>query len=246
MLRTSRQLALSILMPLLTGALMVVLTTSEATRQWLDPFKGIPAPFVTVIGMPLGLFTALMASELWSKLSLARAAVQDERFAHAMLMEFALARREHAALASLLTSYAQELSSNEWPLMRAGKRVPQESRLVHLLLQAILGLDSSLPSQQAQIGLFERLVEARNSRIRLAVSNLSEVKWITVWLLGLLTQAALSLITLGNDGAALASVGLLSVSVSFCLAILVLFDEPFAFFISEVHLTAAADTARPA
>jgi hypothetical protein len=71
------------------------------------------------------------------------------------------------------------------------------------------------------------LRQARSRRLYLADDETATIKWLSVLVLGALTQIAIVLVHAGNKQAIRISVGLFTVAFTFCLMIVGVFDQPF-------------------
>jgi len=73
----------------------------------------------------------------------------------------------------------------------------------------------------------QELLHTHNQRLHVANDATSTIKWLSVLVLGALTQVALLLVHVGNRHAMRVSVGLFTIAFIFCLVIIAMFDDPF-------------------
>jgi hypothetical protein len=87
------------------------------------------------------------------------------------------------------------------------------------------GLDAS--SRTALLGAVQQLLQAHNRRLHSANDATTTIKWLSVLVLGALTQMALSLVNVDNRRAMRMGVGLFTIAFTFCLLLVAVFDDPF-------------------
>jgi hypothetical protein len=90
--------------------------------------------------------------------------------------------------------------------------------------EALLGEAIARPELLAACSDLRR---ARDRRLYLSDDQTAPVKWLSVLVLGALTQLALLLVHVGNRPAMRTAIGVFTVAFTFCLVMIAVFDEPF-------------------
>ena len=222
------QILLSLVAPGAVAILICLIEARGPVSRILQKATGLVPPYFNAIGMLFSLFTALLMNDVWHKDNAARESVQAEDDAVRGLLHLARTSGLEPIIISSLQAYTTS-ASNENPYSRANKdaRV-RTDRAYEALLKVVWHtqhLDN--PSKSTFLAACVELRQARDRRLYLADDETAFIKWLSILVLGALTQVALALVHIGNRSAIRVSVALFSVAFTFCLVIIAVFDQPF-------------------
>jgi hypothetical protein len=219
---------LSLVTPPAFALLLCLLERHGPLAAFLQKPVGLVAPYFGCIAVLFGLVTALLMADVWQKDSAASQSVQAEDDAVRALLHLARADGIEAAIVPDLKAYAAA-AAKENPYSRADQtaRVDTDRAYEALLrtLSGAPGLDTPMRGRLLDVGA--ELRQARSRRLYLADDETATIKWLSVLVLGALTQIAIVLVHAGNKQAIRISVGLFTVAFTFCLMIVGVFDQPF-------------------
>ncbi|WP_421995501.1 hypothetical protein [Reyranella sp.] len=227
-------IVLSLVAPTLVALLLFSLEARGPLAASIQASTGLVAPYFTCVAVLFGLFAALLASDVWQKDTIARQLVQAEGDAVQAIAHLAEANDVQAAVVPKLRAYAEK-ASNENPYSTTIEAARSETGDAYQALLASVthayGLDG--PNRSALLGAVERLLQAHNRRLHVANDATAPIKWLSVLVLGALTQIALMLVHVSNRRAMRIGVGLFTVAFTFCLLIVAVFDDPFQVLMSD-------------
>jgi hypothetical protein len=219
------QIVLSIVTPLAVALLILTLEARGPLAPALQKTTGLVAPYFTAVAVLFGLFAALLMSDVWEKDNAARQSVEIEDDSLRAVVQLARVNGVSAVLLPRIKAYVAT-ASGENPY-RDGAREKTDAAYEALLAVASHadGLDTT--ARTALLGALTELRHARDRRLYLADEGTTAIKWLSILILGALTQIAIMLVHIGNRRAIRVSVGLFTVAFTFCLVIVALFDTPF-------------------
>ncbi|WIM10977.1 hypothetical protein [Enhydrobacter sp.] len=219
------QIVLSIVTPLAVALLILTLEARGPLAPALQKTTGLVAPYFTAVAILFGLFAALLMSDVWEKDNAARQSVEIEDDSLRAVIQLARVNGVSAALLPRIKAYVAA-ASGENPY-RDGAREKTDAAYEALLAVASHadGLDTT--ARTALLGALTELRHARDRRLYLADEGTTAIKWLSILILGALTQIAIMLVHIGNRRAIRVSVGLFTVAFTFCLVVVALFDTPF-------------------
>lgn len=228
------QIVLSLLTPLAVALLIVILEKRGPLAPALQRTTGLVGPYFTSIAILFGLFAALLMTDVWRKESAAWQSVQAEDDALRAIVQLARANDFEADLVPEIKAYIAA-ASRENPYSRAAPTARDDTDRAYeaLLRQAIHvpGLDG--PTRTSLLATFGELRRERDHRLFLADDETVSIKWVSILVLGALTQIAIMLVHVGNRRAIRVSVGLFTVAFTFCLVMVAVFDTPFELLLSN-------------
>jgi len=229
--------------PALFAALVGLFGTTLALTAWLV-FKsplgpavrgitGVVPAFFTAISVLFALLTGFLANDVGERNRQAAAAVMAESNA-AMTLD-GLTRAGDGDMAPIrraLHAYLSAVVGPEWTLMADGLRA-RAADAAHLVLlrrigDPILGRQAGAAVQGTLLDAAVKLGAARAERLTIATDRTSQLKWLTVLALGLLTQLSLALVHLENIRGHLAVLILFSTAAVVSLGLIGLQEAPFA------------------
>lgn len=216
-----------------TGALVVWLGIGRLWRVRTVRFGGIVAPFFSSIAILFALLTGFLASDVGQRNRIANQAVWNEAAAAARIQALSLAARsDMAQTRTLLRSYLQSVVTDEWPLMAVGEASKVTGDLLSQLLETVVRPDVAAEAgsavQTALVNAVVAMDAARSDRLTVSNDQTNGLKWLTVLLLGAITQLAIGLVHLEKPRAMIAAVTLFSIAVFVTLGLLTLQERVFS------------------
>jgi hypothetical protein len=231
---SSWQIVFSLVTPAAAALVILALEKRGPIAPALQRTTGLVAPYFTSIAILFGLFTALLMNDVWQKDTAARQSVQVEDDALRALIQLARTSNIEATLAPGIKAYVAA-AARENPYSRAAPNARAETdKTYEGLLRSVThvqGLDG--PARSNLLSTLGELRRARDRRLYLADDETSGIKWVSILVLGALTQIAIMLVHIGNRRAIRVSVGLFTVAFTFCLVIVSIFDTPFELLLSD-------------
>jgi hypothetical protein len=221
------QIVLSVGTPVAVALILFALEARGRLAAALQTPLGLVGPYFTSVAILFGLISALLMSDVWLKETAARQSIQAEDAALRALFQIARIN-DLPALAPLLKAYVAA-AAKENPHSRAepGART-RTDRAYEAIVSSVThayGLDGA--NRAFILSTAGELRRARDRRLYLADDETVGIKWLSIILLGALTQIAIMLVHTGNRRAVRVSVAVFTVAFTFCLAIVAVFDTPF-------------------
>ncbi|HEY6984085.1 hypothetical protein [Reyranella sp.] len=219
------EIVLSVITPVAVAVLIVALEAHGPLAPALQKTTGLVGPYFTSVAILFGLFTALLMNDVWQKDTAARQSVQIEDDALRAVIQLARVNGLEAGLVPRLKSYVAA-AGGENPYSE-GRREKTDAAYAALLAAATHAAGVDTVARTTLLGALTELRQARERRLSLADRATTVIKWLSILVLGALTQIAIMLVHIGNRRAIRVSVGLFTVAFTFCLVIVALFDTPF-------------------
>jgi hypothetical protein len=223
-----REIVLSLLTPLAVALLIFILEKRGPLAAANHKTTGLVGPYFTSVAILFGLFAALLMTDVWRKESAAWQSVQAEDDALRAIVQLARVNDFEGELVPEIKAYVAA-ASRENPYSNATPTARDDTDRAYeaLLRQAIHvpGLDG--PTRTSLLATFGELRRERDHRLLLADDETVSIKWVSILVLGALTQIAILLVHIGNRRAIRVSVGLFTVAFTFCLVMVAVFDSPF-------------------
>lgn len=183
----------------------------------------------TVCGTLFVLSTTFLAANVWAVEDHAYQAVAIEAREVRLLRTLAhlLPEPRRSEVANLVTDYA-EASAAEWPNMDDEGGSREAERVLAALYNAAVSLapNEQMLSQEFMTAL-KAVGEARERRLDIARNNLSPDQWAAMLILALILGIAVTIVHADSDGGRALALGLISVTVSTALFLLIAHDRPF-------------------
>ena len=224
---SSWQIAWSVETPVAVALLLFAIEARGPLAPLLQKPLGLVAGYFTAVAILFGLTSALLMNDVWQKDNAARQSVQAEDDALRAL--FQLARtNDLPELNPLLKAYAAA-AAKENPWSRAAPDARQQTdRAYEAIVSGVTrahGVESSIRTFILSTAVEMR--RARDRRLYVADDETVGIKWLSMIVLGALTQIAILLVHVGERTAVRVSVSLFTVAFTFCLLIVAIFDTPF-------------------
>ncbi len=218
------QVVLSLVTPAIVGCLMCFLETRGPLARLLQQPNGLVPGYFAAVGTLFGLVTALLMSDVWHKENAAFQSILAEDDAMRAVLQLTHVNAVEATINPAIKAYAAA-AGRESPASSA----PDDARHnTDQAYQALLAAAAQAqgPARAELMAACSELRRARDRRLSLADDRTAMTKWLSVLVLGALTQLALLFVHVGNRRAMRLAVGMFTVAFTFCLAIIAIFDDP--------------------
>jgi hypothetical protein len=220
-------------------------------------FKAVSPGMLPPLGIIFGLFVAFTATQVWSDVGRASAAVDKEASAlkSVLVLAASFPGEPEKRLETLIRSYIDEAASREWPMMAQRTATLSVSPpALNDAMRLTLALSPANPGQQTaqreMTASLETALEARRQRILVSASHVNSVKWACLLLQAICALAAIAVVHSDNRLASALSLGAFATGVAASVLLILSHDEPF---VGEVSITPQAllqirpaDAAEPA
>jgi hypothetical protein len=221
------EIALSVATPVAVALILFALEARGPLAPALQKSLGLVGPYFASVAILFGLMAALLMNDVWQRDNMARQSVQAEDDAMRALFQLARAN-DLPELAPLLEAYAAA-AAKENPYSRALPDARQKTDRAYEAIVSTLsqphGLESSV--RTFLLSTAAEMRRARDRRLYVADDETVGIKWLSIIVLGALTQIAVMLVHTGSRQAVRVSVTLFTVAFTFCLVIVAIFDTPF-------------------
>lgn len=217
----------------LIAFLIYWITYRTRLRPPIHTLTGIVPPFIGTIGILFGLLTGFLANDIADRNRQAARAVLVE--ANALHDAYTLSIASYSDMSTIraaLRDYARSALRDEWPhISDIGRNAKTETAFENLLREVA---DPNIPRVAGQavhgalMSAISRAGIARSERLALGGDLTNGIKWLTVFLLGVLTQIAIGLVHLEKPRAHVAALTLFSIAVVVVLGLIALQEQPFS------------------
>lgn len=216
----------------LTGLVMYLLVFHSPLSARIATLTGVVAPFFSAVAILFALLAGFLASDVGDRNRQAVRTVQAEaaelRALHTLSVASASDMRE---IRSALQTYVTSVLTDEWPAMADHRLSPQTSLLFDDLLRKVsepkIAQEASAAVHSALLHAAVSASTARSARIALAGDRTNDLKWLTVLLLGVMTQLALASVHLDKSRANAAALTIFSLAAVLALGLIALQEQPF-------------------
>ncbi|MGP9809897.1 bestrophin-like domain [Rhodopseudomonas sp. NSM] len=210
---------------------LVVLTCASPLRGPVSRLNGIVAPFFSSVAVLFGLLTGFLGYDVTERNRQASRAVQAEAGELQNLYTLSVASvTDMRDIRIALKGYASSVLLDEWPAAH-GESAPRTNAAYDVLLNELsepaISRDASAAVHVAMLSAAVRVGTARNARLSLSTDRTSDLKWISVLLLGVITQVALTLVHLDKPRAMLAALTVFGTGAIVALGMIALQEDPF-------------------
>ena len=136
-----------------------------------------------------------------------------------------------AGVREALRNYARSVLKDEWPQMvdigRAAKTEAAYGELLREVSDPKIAREAGQAVHSALLNAVARIGSARSDRLALGADGTNHYKWITVFILAVITQIAIGLVHLDKPRAQLAALTVFSTAVIIALALIAMQEQPF-------------------
>lgn len=216
-----------------TGTLFIWLIYSSPLHGRIKSLNGIAAPFIGTISVLFSLLTGFLASDISDRNRQAWRAVHSEASAAETLHTLSLTSASDASkINSPLKAYLHQVVTRDWPQMAEGKRSSDTDAAFQALLREVsipaIAHEAGQATHSALLNAVIRIRDARADRLALASDRTNDIKWLTVLILGVITQFAIALVHLERPRAHGAGVTVFSLGAIVALGLIALQEHPFS------------------
>jgi hypothetical protein len=216
-----------------TGACLVWLTASSPLHGKIKSLTGVVGPFIGTVSVLFSLLTGFLASDIADRNRQAWRAVHGESSAAETLNTLSrVSASDMAQIRPALRLYLQSVLAQDWPQMAEGDSSDETDAAFEVLLHEVSDPKVALASGQAVhtalLNAAIRIRDARADRLALASDRTNDIKWITVLIIGLITQLAIALVHLERPRAHGAGVVVFSTAAIVALGLIALQEHPFS------------------
>jgi hypothetical protein len=210
------------------------LTCKSGLGSRIRSLNGVVAPFFSAIAVLFALLTGFLAIDVGDRSKQAHAQVRAEATAlHNLHTLSVVSVSDMRAIRKAIRAYVVAATTDEWTGMPYGRPSPATNAayddMLHEVSTPSISRDASEPVHQAMLRAAIEVGAARNARLSLASDRTNHLKWISVILLGLITQVAIALVHVTQEGRAfLAAQIVFASAVVVALGIIALQETPFS------------------
>jgi len=197
----------------------------------------------TTVAILFALLTGFLASDVGARNQQAARAVQTEASELRNLHTLSVASLgDMKAIRAALRRYVEAATTLEWPAMARQTSSAEAQAAYDVLLHEVsdpaIARESGEAVHSALLQATIRAGTARSERIALAADRTNTLKWITVLILGVMTQIAIGVMHLERPGAHIAALLIFSTATVAALGLIALQEQPFngAFRVSPAPL----------
>jgi|1186.fasta_scaffold120937_2 hypothetical protein len=224
--------ALLILFYGIAAALIVWLCARSPLRPRILTLSGVVAPFFTATSVLFALLTGFLASDVGDRNRQAWRAVNTESSAASALYTLSVASASDMQdIRAALRDYLQSVVKDEWPRLgeqgASAKTDETYARLLREVSDPAIATAAGNPVHNALLNSVLRLGEARAARVSLASDRTNDLKWLSVLILGVITQISLAAVHLERPRAQLTAIVLFSSAAIVALGLIALQEQPF-------------------
>ncbi|WP_047307099.1 DUF4239 domain-containing protein [Rhodopseudomonas palustris] len=233
-------------------ALLIAVVFASPLRVPIARFQGVVAPFFSSVAVLFGLLTGFLGYDVAERNRQATRAVQAEAGELQNVYTLSIAAASDMRdIRVALKDYTRSVLKNEWPTVNGFAAPPTSiayDRMLTEISAPAITRDSGAAVHVALLSSAVRVGTARNTRISLSTDRTSDLKWISVLLLGIITQAALALVHLDKPRTTMtAALTVFATGAIVALGLIALQEDPFSgiFRVSAVpleHVLSLPDT----
>lgn len=204
---------------------------SPLTRR-VQLFTGVVAPFFSCVAILFGLLTGFLANDIGDRNRQALRAVQTEAGELRNIYTLSVASvTDMQDIRVALKDYARSAVQDEWAEMVEAGSSAKTNAAYDTLLREIsdpsITKGASGAVHAALLNSAFRVGTARADRLSLSSDRTNDLKWISVLILGVITQVALALVHLERPRAMLAALAVFSTAAIVALGLIALQEHPF-------------------
>jgi hypothetical protein len=225
----------------LSVVLLYLVSFRLRTAAWVHSLGGIVAPFFTSIAVLFALLTGFLGSDVWTRnrTAIQTVVVEGDNIATLNTLSIA-AGSDMRPIREALRAYAQSVIHDEWPLMAEYEPSPKTGAAMTDLLREVskpeIAQQVSTAVQSALLTTVLRIRSARDDRLALVNDRSNSVKWLSILLLGFLTQVSIALVHLERARAQLTALVVFSTAAVVSLGLIAVHELPFD---GPIRITAA-------
>ncbi|MDB5484711.1 MAG: hypothetical protein JWR29_615 [Tardiphaga sp.] len=199
----------------------------------IQSLNGLVAPFFSSVAILFGLLTGFLANDVGDRNRQAVRAVQAEAGELRNVYTLSVASASDMKdIRIALKAYAKSVVNDEWPqVTRGGGASPLTEAAYDEMLRDVsdpsITRDASGPVHVALLSATVRAGTARTDRLSLAADRTNDLKWMSVLILGIITQIGLTLVHLDRPRAMLTALTVFASGAIVALGLIALQEHPF-------------------
>ncbi|MGX7741220.1 bestrophin-like domain [Rhodopseudomonas parapalustris] len=214
------------------AVLLMAVVFASPLRGPIAKLQGVVAPFFSSVAVLFSLLTGFLGYDVAERNRQATRAVQTEAGELQNVYTLSVAAASDMRnIRIALKAYADSVLKNEWPTVN-GMAAPPTSLAYDKMLTEIsapaITRDSGAAVHVALLSSAVRVGTARNTRISLSTDRTSDLKWISVLILGVVTQVALALVHLDKPRPMAAALSVFATGAIVALGLIALQEDPFS------------------
>ena len=215
------------------SACLHLVTFRVVGRERMLRYNGLVAPFFTSFAVLFALLAGFVANDVWDRNKQAARAILSERDGLLNVYYLSVASvSDMAAIRMAERDYIEIVVRDEWPRMVDQQRSTAAGMALGALLSHVaeprIAGEAGISIQDALLQSVLKVRSARYDRIAISGDHSDELKWASVLLLALLTQAALALEHLERDRVQLTALLLFGLGATVALGPVALRERPFS------------------
>ncbi|MDB5656531.1 MAG: hypothetical protein JWQ94_4144 [Tardiphaga sp.] len=201
-------------------------------KRSVQSLTGVVAPFFSAVAILFALLVGFLANDVGDRNRQALRAVQTEAGELRNIYTLSVASvTDMRDIRIALKDYARSAVQEEWPQMIEGSTAVTTSTAYDTLLRQVsdptVTRSASAAVHSALLSAAVRVGTARTDRLSLSSDHTNDLKWISVLILGVMTQIALSLVHLEKPRALLAALTVFSTAAVVALGLIAMQEHPF-------------------
>jgi hypothetical protein len=217
----------------LIGVLIHVVTFRSRLRAVSKSLEGIVPQILAVVGLLFGLLTGFLAADIGEHNAQAARAVGAETNAlHEVRTLSIVAASDMGDIRQALREFVRSEIQDEWPQMensgRSAKTEAAFSNLLHEVADPRIAREAGPAVHSALINAVSQIGLARSQRLAISADATNTTKWITVFVLAIITQIAVGLVHLDRPRAQIAALTLFTCALVVALGMMAMQEWPFA------------------
>jgi hypothetical protein len=215
-----------------TTATLVALVFASVLRGRIATFTGVVGPFFSAVAVLFGLLTGFLGYDVAERNRQAVRAVQAEAGEIHNVYTLSIASvTDMRKIRDALKSYVGAVLRDEWPSLNGASASPVDEAYDNLLGEVsdpAISRDASAPVHAAMLNATVRIGTARNTRLSLSTDRTNDLKWVSVLILGIITQIAIAVVHLERPRAMAAALAIFSTAAVVALGMIALQEDPFS------------------
>jgi len=211
--------------------------------RYMQSLTGIVAPFFNASAILFALLAGFLANDIADRSRQAYRAVQTEAGELRNVYTLSIAAlADMAAIRETLKTYAESITTDEWPAMEEGYGSSRTSAAYDELLRRIsdpsIAKSSGNAVHAALLNAAVHAGNARTERLAIASDHTNDLKWLVVIVLGLITQISIALVHLERPRAMTTALLVFASAAVITLSLVAFQEYPFygAFHLSPAPI----------
>lgn len=217
------------------AAVIFAAAVAVSRRRIVLHVKATSPVMLTPLSVIAGLLIAFLASRVWTNLDHANAYAAEEASAirELTILGGALPNDVRTALGNAVKDYLHFVEAEDWPAMKERRASLKQAptgltEAMRILLSFVPAQPGQQLAQQRAVVALERALEARRDRIILSQATIAPIQWIVVFILAALVLVTVAMVHVERLTTTAMNLFVFSTAVAACVAILMVYDAPFA------------------